>query len=161
MSRTAFARAVLASALIAAPAVHASSNDEPEQLADEFRHLEHGYTAGTQAPDARVQATEVSGAGHSGRSTDESLLIEMMSAQMRALDAYTACLEGRSDVAPCAPPRPLQLPPLQDAPDGHDAQGASAIDAASHRLKDAEIRALRAHAKCVRTTPSAACGPPP
>jgi hypothetical protein len=37
----------------------------------------------------------------------------------------------------------------------------SIVDSAARMLKDAEMRAIKAHAKCVKTKQSDRCGPPP
>lgn len=95
------------------------------------------------------------------RATDESFLIKMMNAETRALDDYARCLEDHGIATPCAPPRPLQLPPTREPPQEHGAHGEAMLDSAARALGDAEIRAIKAHANCVRSKQAELCGPSP
>ena len=103
----------------------------------------------------------------SGRQTDirdhtpdDSVLVRMMNAQVHVLEEYTRCVEGPGTAAPCQPPRPLQLAPIQDSPHDEDVHGESMVDSAARMLKNAEMRAIEGHAKCVKMKRSG-CGPPP
>jgi hypothetical protein len=50
---------------------------------------------------------------------------------------------------------------MQNAPEDQDVHSESIVDSAARMLKDAEMRAIKAHAKCVKTKQSDRCGPPP
>jgi hypothetical protein len=95
------------------------------------------------------------------RTRDDSVLVRMINAQIHVLEEYTRCVEGPGATAPCQPPRPLQLPPMQDAVQDQDVHGESMVDSAARTLKEAEMRAIKAHAKCERLKKSSRCGPPP
>ena len=95
------------------------------------------------------------------RAADDSVLIKMMNAQIHVLEEYTRCLEARGTAVPCHPPRPLQLALVQDPPQDQDVHSESIVDSAARMLKDAEMRAIEAHARCVKTKGSNQCGPPP
>jgi hypothetical protein len=141
--RIPFARAALASALVVAPAAHADTDAELSRL----RHL---------APAAADLQTE-----HRFRPGDDSLVIAMMNARTHALDEYVRCLDGSAVVTLCVPPRPIQLPPQDDASQDRRRQQEAMIESAARSLKDAEMRAIKAHAECVRNKQAERCGRPP
>jgi len=58
LSRTAFARAALASALVVAPAAHAATDADLVQLREEIQQLKQSYEARMEALEARVKAAE-------------------------------------------------------------------------------------------------------
>jgi hypothetical protein len=92
---------------------------------------------------------------------DDAVLVRMMNAQIHVLEGYTRCVEGLGATTPCQPPRPLQLPPMQEALQDQDVHGESMVDSVAQTLKEAEMRAIKAHAKCMRLKQSSRCGPPP
>ena len=100
---------------------------------------------------------QIDGRNHA---TDDAVLVKMMNAQIHVLEEYTRCVEGLGTAAPCQPPRPLQLAPIQDSPHDEDVHGESMVDSAARMLKNAEMRAIEGHAKCVKMKRSG-CGPPP
>ena len=93
------------------------------------------------------------------QAADDSIVIKLMSAQTHALEEYTRCLEDST--TPCEPPRPLQLPPTQEPLRNRPAYSEAVMASDARALKDAEIRAIKAHAHCVRTKQSEMCGPSP
>ena len=95
------------------------------------------------------------------QAADDSILIKLMNAQTNALEEYTRCLEVSTVATPCEPPRPLQLPPTQEPLRDRAAYSEATIDSAARTLKDAEIRAIKAHAHCVTAKQSEMCGPAP
>ena len=101
---------------------------------------------------------QIDGRNHT---TDDAVLVKMMNAQIHVLEEYTRCLEDRGTATACRPPRPLQLALMQNAPEDQDVHSESIVDSAARMLKDAEMRAIKAHAKCVKTKQSDRCGPPP
>jgi len=58
VSRTVFARAALASALIVAPTAHAATDADLAQLREEIRQLRQSYEARIEALEARIKAAE-------------------------------------------------------------------------------------------------------
>lgn len=95
------------------------------------------------------------------QSDDDSLVIEMMHAQSRAFEEYARCLEGNGLLTPCAPPRPIQLPPRRETARDRSEQSEAMIESAARALENAEMRAIKAHAKCVHEKQIQRCGPPP
>ncbi|HET8875858.1 MAG TPA: hypothetical protein VFO53_05965 [Casimicrobiaceae bacterium] len=91
---------------------------------------------------------------------EDSLLIKMLNAQIHALDGYERCLEGEGLPAPCEPPRPLQLPARELTAD-RGAHRDALIGSAERSLKEAELHAIRTHARCMKTRQSGTCGPAP
>ncbi len=69
MSRTAFARAAFASALIVTPAAHAADEPDLAQLREEIRQLKQIYESRIEALEARVRAAEAA-ASHAAQSHD-------------------------------------------------------------------------------------------
>jgi hypothetical protein len=98
--------------------------------------------------------------GHN-QAAEDSILIKMMNVQTHALEEYARCLEDAGVATPCEPPRPLQLPVTQEPLRDRAAHSEATIDSAAHTLKDAQIRAIKAHAHCVTAKQSEMCGPAP
>lgn len=92
---------------------------------------------------------------------DDSLLIKLMRAQTHAVEEYARCLEDGGSATPCDRPRPLQLPPIQEPSEDQGTHSEAMLDSAARVLKDAEIRAIKAHAKCMKMKQSERCGPSP
>lgn len=91
----------------------------------------------------------------------DDLVIEMMNTRTHALAEYMRCLEGNGLDTPCEPPRPIQLPPRRATAQDRSAQSEAMIESAARMLKNAEMRAIKAHAKCVPRKQAQRCGPPP
>ena len=105
-----------------------------------------------------ASAEQIDGRSHT---TDDAVLVKMMNAQIHVLEEYTRCLEDRGTATACRPPRPLQLALVQDAPEDQDVHSESIVDSAARMLKDAELRAIKAHTKCVTAKQPNRCGPAP
>jgi hypothetical protein len=95
------------------------------------------------------------------QAANDSILIKLMNAQTHAFEEYTRCLENSTVAAPCEPPRPLQLPPTQEPLADRAAYSEAVVASVARALRDAEIRAIKAHAHCVRTKQSEMCGRAP
>src|SRR6185437_14155823 len=99
--------------------------------------------------------------GSDSQAANDFMQIQLMHAQIHALQAYTLCLASISAATPCQPPRPLQFPSSPAPPSNRGGSRQTMINSAERNLKDEEIRSIKAHGQCVRTKRPDTCGPPP
>jgi hypothetical protein len=98
---------------------------------------------------------------HNQAAQDDSLAIKLIHAQIDALQDYERCLQGDGIRTPCRPPRPLQVTLLQQPSEDDATHSESMLDSAARMLRDAELRVIKAHSKCIKTQQAEMCGPAP